>query len=263
MDDHNRPIAANDYTVPAISRALDVIEYLSANSREYTLNELVERLGFPKASLFRILHTLKQRGFVFQSDSGLYKIGNAMYMLMLDKRRSEVLPLLFREEMARLARRSGQVTQLSVLTDTGVMYLDAVQPQRELSIIAPLHQTLPVNISAGGKVILAYQTKEYQKHFLKCAKLANQTAKTISNIPDFLLELDRVRERGFGLDDEEYAVGVGCMAMPIWNAEGEVIAAIGTTGQYCMYDSAEKIAMLGKTIRDAAEKATAILTCNP
>ena len=106
---------------------------------------------------------------------------------------------------------------------------------------------------------MANQPKEQQTQFLKYAKLANNTGKSISDISAFIKELDRIQACGYGFDDEEYAIGVGCLAVPIRDADGEAIAAIGTTGRYIMYDTPEKIANLVSVIQEAAQNVTRLL----
>ena len=240
--------------VPAVDKMLDIIEYMAAETEGKTLKQLSDALSIPAASTFRLIRNLLDRGYVreYPEGSGRYKIGlrflhlNSMLLNQMD------IVLLAKPIMKDLALITGQTAQLGVLQGYEVTYLMQEMPNMPLNLMAYQHLSLPVNVSAAGKVLVAFLGDDQKKEFIKNCKLPKQVKNTITDKVKFETELQKVRKQEFAFDDEEYGEGIGCLSAPVFDHTGNCIAAIGITGQYLFYKNKEKRNELLEKVKKAA-----------
>jgi DNA-binding IclR family transcriptional regulator len=218
--------------VPAVERALDILEYIGEQAKPISLKEAQNALKIPPASFFRIISELTERGYLREDNttSGKYVLGHKILYLSQCFTRQIDLNTVALHCMRNLSEKCNQTSQLGALQNNGVVYLNQVLSTRPISITAALGTILPVNVSAAGKVLTAFLPENEKEEFLRDAKFASHTGKTITNIDEFRKELNKVKEYGVAMDDEEYAVGIGCLAAPVFNHKGRCVAAVGITG---------------------------------
>jgi DNA-binding IclR family transcriptional regulator len=229
-------------TVPALEKALDIIEFLAANQEGYSLKNLSDKLDIPTASTFRIIKNMARRGYVreYPAESGKYMLGlkfmhiNSMLLNQVD------LLVQAKPIMKNLSKETNQIAQLGILQEFEVTYLMQEMPNVLFNLMTYPHISLPVNISAAGKVLVAHLSEKEQKEFLKNCKLPPQVKNTITNKEDFKKELDKVRTQAYAFDDEEYGEGIGCLSVPVFDFSENCIAAIGITGPYATFKNKEK-----------------------
>ncbi len=150
--------------------------------------------------------------------------------------------------MFELANRTRQTVQLGILFEYSVMYIDQIRTEKKINIIVPTGTPFPVNLSAGGKILVANLPEEKRKEFLQYVKLKKNTPKSIINKDDFVEELKKVKMRGYATDFEEFARGIWCIAAPILNHKEENIASIGITGHTSELSEKSVKEMIGHTV---------------
>jgi len=111
----------------------------------------------------------------------------------------------------------------------------------------------PAHCTAIGKVLLASLAEPELKAFLNTAELRPMTPRTITAIPNLEQELERVRVQGYAIDDEEFAQGLRCLAVPVQNFTGNVVAAIGISGPVWRV-SLDRVAQLAELVRAAGRR---------
>lgn len=245
----------NEIVVPAVGRALDILEFLGTSDTPQTTKEISKALHIPPTSTYRVVKYLCRRGYIDEDTNldGRYSLGlQVLHLARLVKERHLDLRTAALHPIRRLAQETGQAAQLGVLHEYGVMYIDMVLPATPVSIIAPLRTVLPINVSASGKVLVAYLPSREREDFLLNASLATQTAKSITSKSELAEELRRVRELGYATDSEEYARGIGCLATPVFDDSGTVIAAVGITGHVSDYEGNKQLARLIQLVQKAA-----------
>lgn len=142
--------------------------------------------------------------------------------------------------------------QLAVLFGYKVLYIDQIRTPSSTDIfVEPTGTPFAVNISAGGKMMVALLNHRNRDDFLEHADLARQTAKSVVNRSSFEKELDRIATQGYALDDQEFAVGIRCIAAPIFDVKGHCAAAIGITGHISRITN-EALSSMIKATRHAA-----------
>jgi DNA-binding IclR family transcriptional regulator len=245
--------------VPAVERALDILEFLIYHSEAVGIKELAETLRLPKVSVFRIMKSLEARGYVnHQGRSGLYVLGAKFVSLGSAISRDANLSQIANPYMFELARKTGQTVQLGVLFEYEVMYIDQIRTTDSLTLIVPTRKPFAVNTSAGGKVLVSHLAPGRMREFLDNTVLEANTPNAIVDKELFYQELLGVRKRGYAVDDEEFARGIRCIAAPIFNSSGENIASLGITGHTQEITDAKMGGMLEYTLETARNVSAAL-----
>jgi DNA-binding IclR family transcriptional regulator len=219
--------------VQSLSRALDLLEAL-AEVDEITLSSLAERTGMLTSTAHRLLASLARRGYVTQNPAnGHYLIGFKVVSLSgsVAARRDRLIALA-RPHLEQIRAATGESANLVALNGTQVVYLAQVEGSRAVRMFTEVGATLPAHATAAGKAILAFRPEaEVQRRYAKAgAALERLTPRTIATVEVLLPELERVRRRGYAIDEEEREEGVSCVAAPILGPDGAASAAISVSG---------------------------------
>jgi IclR family transcriptional regulator, KDG regulon repressor len=213
--------------VPALERGLSILRILAQARGALTLAEISTSLGVSRSTVYSLLATLQEYGFVVkdQRDKS-YQLGIATFEIgSAYLRRVNLIPA-FNECAKRLVALARETVKLAVLDGRDVVYLGKQDGLHSVRLVAQIGSRMPANATAVGKVLLAVLsdgqiTQLYADHPLKVL-----TAETISDLPALLRELATVRKQGFAYDRDESTVGVHCVAAPIYDHSGSVVAAM-------------------------------------
>lgn len=221
--------SATASTLQTFTKGLQILEVLEqSNGKGLTAAELARQLHLPKTSVHRLLVTLQQRGYVERDeDGGRYALGLRILTLAsallsdLDLRRVG-LPYL-----TELGRRVGETVHLVVLDQERreVVTVERIEGHSPLSLRTQIGSRRPMYCTAVGKAMLAFLEQEVFRQVVTDG-LAAITAQTITDPRRLEVELQEVRTRGYALDDEEFTVGVRCVAAPIFDHRCGVAGAV-------------------------------------
>jgi DNA-binding IclR family transcriptional regulator len=218
------------YTVDAAAKALELLSVFSFRETRLSLADLAARTGIPRATAFRLLSTLEQSGFLAK-DHGAYQLGIKCFVLGnivaggLDLRETAHPHLVALRDATR------ETTQIAILDHWQVVYLERmISPYPVGSMRSRAGAILPAYCTALGKTLLAYMPEGEVGAWATTQKFTALTPRTITTGRRLLKELRVIRERGYAIDDEEREKGVRCLAAPIRNHHGDVVAAISVAG---------------------------------
>ena len=216
----------HDNTVPAIVRAVRILEFLEASDKSVGLAQISSQLALPKTTVFRILRTLKQLGFVKQdAASGNFWLGPRL-LSMANSIRSRLsvvkLSIPFMED---LTATTGETCKLSICGDREVVVLHAVESRKEMSVRTDLAGRFHLHAGAASKLLAAYLPEEEAEKIIESG-LTRDTSKTITDPEQLRQELERIRRQGFSEDNEEFIEGIRALACPVYDDQGHVIAAL-------------------------------------
>ncbi len=218
------------YTVDAAAKALELLSVFSFQERRLSLSDLAARSGIPRATAFRLLSTLEAARFVTKVD-GEYQLGLKCFMLGNVVAADLDLRGIARPHLVALRDRTRETTQIAILDHWQVVYLERVpSPQPVGFMRARTGAILPAYCTALGKTLLAYQPHHEVAAWAATQRFAALTPHTITSARRLVKELRVIRERGYGLDEQERELGVRCIAAPVRNHEGCVVAAISIAG---------------------------------
>ncbi len=218
----------NNY-IEAIERAMQVLEAFQGQ-RELPLRELVVRTKLVKSSVFRILFTLQRLGYVERTADGRYSLTRRLHRVGGDVGDALDLGELAMSLIAPLARQSQETVNVGVLDNGEVSYIRVIESPHALRLAAHAGMRSPVHSTSLGKCLLSRLTRAELDRILKGRPLYARTDRTIRSRAGLYAELERVRARGYAVDNEEDSRGARCIAAPILNAAGRVVAAVSISG---------------------------------
>lgn len=256
-------MATENILVPALERALNIIEYLSKKDEPVSLKQIASALNIPLASAFRLMKNLAAREYVKEMNSGQlqYVLGLKITELAYRANRNLSLNITAKPYMEILSEKTGQTSQLAVLNNNDVIYTEQFFPTTPVSIVAPLHTPVPLTLSAAGKMMLSKLSRPEQQKIISSLNFIQKTSRSIITRDALEDELKTLSTQGYALDNEEYAIGIGCLAAPICDQNNRCIAAIGITGHINDYNNSEKFAGLVSSIRAAANAISKACGC--
>lgn len=247
-----------DSSVQSVGRSLAVLEELALARGPMRLIDLSAKLGLHKSTVFRLLATLEAYGYVEQDpETGRYGVG--VRLLEVGGAALEKTPLLTasRSALETLMRETGETVNLGVLQGAEVLILEKVESENSIRMSIPVGRRSPAYCTAIGKVLLAHDPQACSG-LLGAASLPRYTPNTITQ-PDLLREhLARVADLGYGLDEEEQMPGARCIAAPVRNHTGRVLAAVSVSGTTVRI-SPERLTELIPLVQAAARSISARL----
>ena len=210
------PRQKESYSIQSVDNALDVLEALCDEGEEVRISQLSQRLGMNKTSIFRLLATFENRGYVEKEpQSGKYKLGLSAYeMGQKFLSRMGVLSKA-KPVIERLARECNEALYLAIPRENEILMLDMVDTMQQVKIIPLVGNRYPITGSSAGLVILANS----EVHRNQC------TRESLSMIRD---ELALIREAGGAIDNGVLGEGIASLATPLIDAQGNV------PGSLCM-----------------------------
>lgn len=218
-----------DYTVPAVHRAIEVLEILALSPTGHSLADLARQTGIPKSSLFRILLTLDRRSIVhFDEARSIYTLGTKLIdwgNRALDK---IDLKAITHPYIVRLAHETKESYYVAVLDEYEVIIIDRADTPEVWSMVARLGQRSPVHATASGQVLIADLAPEILDTVIAKVGLKKFTSTTITNVPKLKKRLKEVRDSGYVVADTEYKPDLCVVAAPIRDVHGRVSAALMT-----------------------------------
>ncbi|HEV2272709.1 MAG TPA: IclR family transcriptional regulator [Acidobacteriaceae bacterium] len=222
--------AGGPYQLHSLDRAVGVLEILSESDTPLSLAEVCQRMNLHKSTAHRSLMVLERSALIERTPENRYRLGLKLYDL--GNRAVEQVDLRTRVHpfFRRLAAQVGETVHLSVLQKTSIVYLDKVEPNRRVCISSRTGTSNPVYCTSMGKAMLAFQPPDVIEQIVSKIRFVRYTHKTLDSKEALLRALERVRRRGYAIDDQEIEIGVRCIGAPIFNERNYAIAAVSVSG---------------------------------
>ena len=243
--------------VQSLDRAFDILELLSREQHGLALTEIGNRLDLHKSTVYRLLQALKQRGYIEKNAKGSYRLGmefielSSLYLNNLELK-TEAQPIL-----RELSSLSGNTAFLATLQESEVVYIDKMETFNSLRKYSIIGQRAPLYCTALGKSMLTGKSEEQIRRMYQGVDMKAFTTKTITTLDALIEEVERIRRRGWSVDDEEYEEGLRCIGAPIRDYRAVVIAAVSTSG-YTSVITRERVeeiaAYVVKAARDISQR---------
>jgi len=220
--------------VQTIERVSQILDVLGQNPQGISIRDLSSKVNLPKGTTHRLLSSLSFLGYVRQDPKTrnyllgfkLVELGNLL-LSQLDLRK-EAAPFL-----KDLAERTKETVHMVILDRNEVVYIDKVEGDQNpsgLRMASRIGLRNPAHSSAVGKVLLAHFSEDALNQFFRGKGLPKRTENTITDPIQLREHLKTVRHQGYAIDDEENEKGVRCVGAPIYDGEGNPVAAISISG---------------------------------
>jgi len=222
VSDEKKPAA-----VGSVVKAFTIVEAL-AEEEELGVTQIARRTNLNKATVYRLLWTLKELGYLRQDRrADKYRLSYKLMAIASRITRSQDFVTVARPVLERLASEFRETVHLCVLDGTDVVHIDNVPAPRSLSFSVSIGSRDPAHSNALGKVLLAYLSDEEIDELYGCQEeltaYTDNTIRTLSALKD---EIRNVRLTGIAYDNEEHEIGLCCMGVAIEDGSGNAIAAI-------------------------------------
>jgi DNA-binding IclR family transcriptional regulator len=221
----------SEYIIQAVSHALDLLEQFHGEDDELGVTELSKRLKLHKNNVFRLLATLESRGYVEQNKATEnYRLG--LKSLELGQTFIKQMGLLRQAQpvLEKMVEECNETSYISIFKEGFIVYLEIEETTMTVRVVPRIGIRLPAYCTAAGKVHLAFLREEELDKLYGKSKLLSFTPHTISTLNDLKKELEKIRECGYAIDNEEYDIGVRCVAAPIRDYTRRVVGAVSLSG---------------------------------
>jgi IclR family KDG regulon transcriptional repressor len=220
-----------DKGIQVIDRALDILELLAFEREGLGVTEIGNRLGLHKSTVHRILAAMGERGYIEKlADTGRYKIGIKLVELSSARLNSVELKTEARGYLWQLTSKLNATTHLAILDGTDAIYIDKVDVVNNIRLYSQIGLRIPVYCSALGKSLLSGLSDEELENIVSKCSFKRFTGRTITNKEELIKQVRAVRSKGWSVDDEEHDEGIRCLASPVYDYRGKVIAAVSVSG---------------------------------
>lgn len=218
-------------SVKSADRVLQVLELLSQEREGLTFAMICQRLGLPKSSAHALLRTLESRRFVDQdAQSQRYSLGLRVWELAQHAGRGSTdLADIADAYLTRARDQLNEVVQLAILDGTDNVYIARKDANQSLTLVSQVGVRLPAHTTGLGKALLAGCPFELLRERYESYRFVAYTDRTVTSFDELVTDLADVRARGYATDQGEYTDGVCCTAMPIRDAQGQVVAAVSVS----------------------------------
>jgi len=240
--------------VQSLVRALTLLNRIAETPGDgVSLTELAQQVGLPASTAHRLLTTLEQERYVrFDHEGRLWSVGVQAFVTGCTFTKSRSLVGLARPHMRHLMEDSSETVNLAYMDEGEAVYLSQVECRQMMRVFARPGSRVPLHCSAVGKAILSATPDKTLSKILHQRGMPRLTVKTITSPSALRADLEHVRVVGYAVDDEEHAVGLRCLAAPIFDETGDVIAAVSTSGPTARI-SEERMLQLGSLVSEAAQ----------
>jgi DNA-binding IclR family transcriptional regulator len=245
-------------TSPATSveRALNILEAAAQRRDGLTNSEISRKLGIPKSSASYILRTLERRGYLRRDgESGRYRLGLKILSLGGDAQGNLEIADVALPFMRTLGEKIRMTVHLAVLDQGEAVYVEKVEAPGFFKVNTWVGRRMFLHSTSVGKCLLAWLPKQEIENVVRQQGLKKRTPKTITTVSKLLVDLEHVKQSGYAVDDEENSLGARCLGAPIFDAMGNVAAALGASGTLTQVDEANMPRMI-EALKETARRIT-------
>jgi DNA-binding IclR family transcriptional regulator len=214
----------------SVANAIRLIKAFSDEQYEIGISDLGKQLQLPKSTVHRLASTLIDAGMLEQNaETGKYRLGLVLFELGSLVRRKMDFSSEAKPYLMSLREKTGETVHLAILDHTSIIYVNSLESKHAIRMTMDVGVRKPAHCTAVGKVLLAFQPPEVIEKII-AAGLPERTPHTIVDADALRQELATIRSRGYAFDDEESELGLRCIAAPVRDYYGNVIAATSVAG---------------------------------
>ncbi|MBL0420636.1 IclR family transcriptional regulator [Ramlibacter sp. AW1] len=253
----------NRYLVPGLARGLQLLTCFSRNEPQLTGAELARRLDLPRASVFRLLQTLEQTGYVERvPDSASYRLAIGVLRLGFEYLASMELTEMGRPIIEQLRTDTGYSAHLVVRDGQHVVFVSKAAGANAQFHSIQVGARLPAHATVLGRLLLSGLSMAELATLYPEEPLAQYTPRTPTTLAELKSLIDADRERGYAISQGGYETGITTVAAPVFNDRHEVVAAISITVP-AQQIPAERTAILVPQVMQAAANLSQLLSHIP
>ena len=220
-------MSKSKYYIEALSRGLQVLEIFSEESPTLNLTEIASSVGLDKSTAFRFVHTLEKMGYLERNPATKqYRPGLKVLRLGFAALNGLETAEIAQPYLKALSAECGETTNMTVRDGAEIVYVVRIKTRQIIAANLQVGSRLPVHCTCMGKAQLIDLSRQELRDLLGEGPYLEMGRNTITTLEALVDELDRVRQQGYAINDEELAVGLRAVAAPVRQRNGDVVAAI-------------------------------------
>lgn len=212
--------------IQSVNRAFTIMELFSERLPALSVSEIAELTGLNRSTCYRFCQTLKAIGYLEEVDKRQFRPGLKAISLARAALSSRELPELALPYLRELQRTVGEAVNMSLLDGTDVVYVVRLLSDHLITLRLYVGSRLPAYATSMGRAILAFLPEQETEAILDKSDLLPITEHTITDRRRLKAELQRIRARGYSINDQEMAIGLRGVAAPILSSTERPVAAI-------------------------------------
>jgi DNA-binding IclR family transcriptional regulator len=216
-----------DQYIELVGKLVRVADTLHTEPAGLSLQELSNRTGFAKSSLHRMLHSMRRHGLIEQDGTGgRYRLGLQILVLASGLTSRVELTKMARSYLRELVDRFGENSYLAVLRGGRGVFVEVEEAPGDLRLTGPVGEIVHFHATAAGKCMAAWLGDAERAFLLSHTRYPALTARSNTDAKSIARDWDRVRRRGFAINDEETISGAISLAAPLFDSRGNVCGSI-------------------------------------
>lgn len=228
--------------VQSVERAFDLLEIMATAGDSIGLSQLSEVSGLPVPTIYRLVRTLVNRGYVRQLPSRQYSLGPRM--IRLGESATRLLGAWSRPHLAEVVKTTGETANMALLDDTKAVYVYQVPSEHSMRMFTEVGRRVYTHCTGVGKALLMQLPEDAVRQIVARAGMPAQTTFTLTDPDALLADLELSRHRGYALDEGEQEIGVRCFAVPVPDAPIPTAISVSGPAARVTLDSANHIVPL-------------------
>ena len=240
--------------VQTLARGLMILEKLAEAPDGLSITELAETFEVDKGSMSRVLQTLSKYGYAEKDErTRKYMLGAQIVRLSRTLLKRMELRETAKPYLQKLVEQTGECAHLAILAQGQALYIDQVESSSALRVTTGVGHLSPLYCTALGKVLLAFAVAPMPD------TLKQYTPRTITDPKSLQHHIETVKNQGYAIDDEEYELGVRCIAIPVYDYRDKCVAAMGISGPVSRV-SLENLPGVISSVQEIGKSLSAVLS---
>jgi len=220
-----------DYIIQTVAHALDLLELFHDDTKDLSIGEASTRLHMSRANTQRMLLNLEGRGYLeLDRLTDRYRLGFKTFALSQTYLRQGGLLYRAQATLQEISQQTHETAYLAVLKNRDIAYIAAVESDQTVRVVSRLGTRLPAYCTASGKAHLAFVDDSVLDERFPEESFTVHTPTTHANKASLREELQKIKQQGYAIDDEERDPEVRCVAVPVRDYSENVIAALSVSG---------------------------------
>jgi IclR family acetate operon transcriptional repressor len=247
-------------SIQSLDRGITILEAVAKSGRPVPIAQLRELLGINRSSVFRLANTLRRRGLLTNPDGrSEYIVGPAIWRLFRNHDWS-MLVSFCRHHLKELSNLTGETAHLGVREGRQALFIDHhTSRDQVIAVSGRTGEFMPLHSTAHGKALLVDCCNTELQAILGSEPRTVYTPRTISSIDELAAACASIRTKGYSLDEAEHTAEVRCVAAPVRDGEGRIVAAIGVSAPAARL-SKERLSAAIRRVIEASTKITEVLS---
>lgn len=235
------------YFVSSLAKGLRIMELLAA-SGEMSASQMASQLSTSRAVSHRFLSTLRDLGYVEKTEAGRFRLTFKIVELGMHKLDSFEIRVTAHPFMQELALAFGETVNLGHWDNGSIVHLDKINSTEILRLDVGMGALAPAYCTGLGKAMLAFMSERLRNAYITSVEMVAMSPNTITTAERLTTELEKIRQRGYAIDNEELSLGLRCVAAPVFDYTGTAVYALSVSGPSLRMTEAKMDAIKAKLL---------------